>query len=87
MCFKLTITIFVQSKELVVSAFTLYTIFHDLSFPATNQRFIIMDTKQNELYEAPAFTIVEVKQEGVICASGDVPGMPGYPGGGDPFNP
>lgn len=27
LCFKLTITIFVQSKELVVSAFTLYTIF------------------------------------------------------------
>jgi hypothetical protein len=29
-----------------------------------------MGTKQNELYEAPAITIVEVKQEGVICASG-----------------
>ena len=26
-------------------------------------------TNQNELYEAPAVTIVEVKQNGVICAS------------------
>ncbi len=46
-----------------------------------------METKHYELYETPAITIVEVKNEGVICTSGDVPGMPGYPGGGDPFNP
>ncbi len=26
----------------------------------------------NELYEAPTITVVEMKQEGVICASGDV---------------
>jgi len=29
------------------------------------------ETKHNELYEAPAITIVELKQEGVICISGD----------------
>ena len=46
-----------------------------------------METKHYELYEAPAITIVDVKQEGVICASGNVPGMPGYPGGGNPLNP
>ena len=46
-----------------------------------------METKHYELYEAPAITIVEVKQEGFICASGKVPGMPGYPGGGNPLNP
>ena len=46
-----------------------------------------MNSNKQELYEAPAITIVEVKQEGVICASGDVPEMPGYPGGGDPFDP
>lgn len=49
-----------------------------------------METKHNELYETPAITIVEVKQECVICASGDasgdLPDMPGYPGGGDPFD-
>ena len=31
-----------------------------------------MKTKHNELYEAPITEVVEVKQEGVICASGDV---------------
>lgn len=29
-----------------------------------------MKTKHNELYEAPITEVVEVKQEGVICASG-----------------
>ena len=53
----------------------------------TKEQYIKMNTNKQELYEAPAITIVEVKQEGVICASGDVPGMPGYPGGGDPFDP
>ena len=28
-----------------------------------------MKTKHNELYEAPITEVVEVKQEGVICAS------------------
>jgi hypothetical protein len=28
-----------------------------------------METKLKELYEAPAITIVEVKQEGVLCGS------------------
>lgn len=46
-----------------------------------------METKHNELYETPAITIVEVKNEGVICTSGGVSGIPGYPSGGDPFNP
>lgn len=31
-----------------------------------------MKTKHNELYEAPITEVVEVKQEGVICASGEV---------------
>lgn len=31
-----------------------------------------MKTKHNELYEAPITEVVEVKQEGVICISGDV---------------
>lgn len=31
-----------------------------------------MKTKHNELYESPVTEVVEVKQEGVICASGDV---------------
>ena len=30
-----------------------------------------METNVKELYEAPSITIVEVKQEGVICASLD----------------
>lgn len=30
-----------------------------------------MGAKQKELYEAPSTMIFEVKQEGVICASGD----------------
>ena len=29
-------------------------------------------TKQRELYEAPKISVVEMKQEGVICISGDV---------------
>ena len=41
----------------------------------------------NKPYEAPTIKVIYVKSEGIICASGDVPGMPGYPGGGDPFNP
>jgi hypothetical protein len=28
-------------------------------------------TKHNELYEAPAIEVVELKYEGVICASGN----------------
>ena len=27
-------------------------------------------TKQKELYEAPTISVVEMKQEGVICVSG-----------------
>ena len=29
-----------------------------------------MENKHNELYEAPAISVVEMKQEGVICVSG-----------------
>ena len=29
-----------------------------------------MEAKQKELYEAPSMMVFEVKQEGVICASG-----------------
>ncbi|GEM_PF-6215179 len=46
-----------------------------------------MKERQNELYEAPESIVQELKFEGIICTSGDVPGMPGYSGGGDPFNP
>lgn len=38
----------------------------------------------NELYEAPAITVVEMKQEGVICASG-LTKPSDYPGASDPF--
>lgn len=31
-----------------------------------------MKTKHNELYEAPITEVLEVKYEGVICASGEV---------------
>ncbi len=31
-----------------------------------------MGNKHNELYEAPTISVVEMKQEGVICISGDV---------------
>jgi len=30
-----------------------------------------METKPKELYEAPSTMLFEVRQEGVICASGD----------------
>lgn len=30
-----------------------------------------MDTQNKDLYEAPTITVVEMKHEGVICASGD----------------
>ena len=46
-----------------------------------------MEVNNKQPYETPATEILEVKNEGIICTSGDVPGMPGYPGGGDPFNP
>lgn len=32
-----------------------------------------MESKHNELYEAPATIVVTLQQEGVICASGDIP--------------
>lgn len=44
-----------------------------------------MKERQNELYEAPESIVQELKFEGIICTSGDVPGMPGYPGGGNPL--
>ena len=31
-----------------------------------------MEKKHNEMYEAPSMEVVELKYEGVICASGDV---------------
>lgn len=46
-----------------------------------------MMIKHKEVYETPDMKVVELKTQGIICASGDVSGMPGYPGGGDPFNP
>lgn len=44
-----------------------------------------MNTKQKEFYEPPMVEVLEVKQEGIICASGlDSPN--GYPNGGNPFS-
>ena len=34
-----------------------------------------METNHKELYEAPSMTVIEVMQEGVICASGDTEGF------------
>ena len=45
-----------------------------------------MEVEHINLYEPPTTEVLEVKNEGIICASGSVPGLPGYPGGGDPFN-
>ena len=39
-------------------------------------------------YERPAMQVVELKQQTQLLAgSGELPGMPDYPDGGDPFNP
>ena len=46
-----------------------------------------MEAEHINLYEPPTTEVLEVKNEGIICASGSVPGLPVYPGGGDPFNP
>lgn len=35
-----------------------------------SDNYISMETKHKDLYEAPAITILEVKQESVICVSG-----------------
>ena len=39
---------------------------------------------EKETYEAPQVEILEVKSEGIICASG-LNNPANYPGGGDPF--
>lgn len=36
-----------------------------------------METKHKERYEAPSTRMLEVKQEGVICASGEETGWDG----------
>ena len=41
--------------------------------------------KNNEFYEAPTITVVDIKAEGVICTS--FPDSTDYQDGGDPFNP
>ena len=41
--------------------------------------------ERNELYFPPTVTVVEMKQEGVICQS--LTDLTDYPGGIDPFNP
>jgi hypothetical protein len=46
-----------------------------------------MMIKNKEAYKTPNMKVLELKTQGIICVSGDVSGMPGYPGGGDPFNP
>jgi hypothetical protein len=43
------------------------------------------NTKQKEFYEPPTTEVLEVKQEGIICASG-LNNPTDYPGNGDPFN-
>ena len=42
---------------------------------------------KRKIYEKPTMQIVQLKQTGMLMTSGDLPGMPDYPGGGDPLNP
>ncbi|MBP5335998.1 MAG: hypothetical protein J6Y63_00610 [Bacteroidales bacterium] len=44
-----------------------------------------MEIQHKEPYEAPAILVVEVKTEGIICASG-LNNPSDYPSGGDPFH-
>lgn len=50
----------------------------------SNTELIITMKNNIELYEAPTITVVEMKQEGVICASG-LTKPSDYPGALDPF--
>jgi hypothetical protein len=47
--------------------------------------------KEKRKYEKPAMQVYDLPQQPQLLAGsetgGDMPGMPGYPGGGDPFNP
>jgi hypothetical protein len=47
-----------------------------------------MSTQEKNLYEAPMAEVLEVRNEGIICASGGGanPNNP-FSGGGDPFKP
>jgi len=39
-------------------------------------------------YERPTMQVVKLQQQTQLLAgSGELPGMPDYPDGGDPFNP
>ena len=52
-----------------------------------SNNYISMETKHNELYEAPETRVMELKFEGIICQSnGNVPGSDPYTPGGDPFS-
>ena len=52
-----------------------------------SDNYISMETKHNELYEAPETRVMELKFEGIICQSnGNVPGSDPYTPGGDPFS-
>jgi hypothetical protein len=46
-----------------------------------------MSTQENNLYEAPMAEVLEVKDEGIICASGGASPNDSFSGGGNPFNP
>ena len=45
-------------------------------------------TMKRKEYQKPTMQVVKLQQQTQLLAgSGELPGMPGYPGGGDPFNP
>ena len=45
-------------------------------------------TAKKKKYEKPSMKVFELKQTArLLTTSGELPGMPGYPGGGDPLNP
>ena len=43
--------------------------------------------KKRKVYERPALQAIELRQRtALLTTSGSLPGMPGYPSGGDPLN-
>ena len=58
--------------------FAIFLIFNYLYFIEFTLIYNHMETKLKELYDAPSMMIVEVKQEGVICASPGQAGVQDY---------
>ena len=44
-----------------------------------------MKTKRKEIYKVPETEVLELKIEGVVCQSGDIPNSDPYIPGGSPF--